>query len=165
MCANTRDHLPEGYVIATNVNIPRGGGEFYECDAVLSAPGICDILEIKCIRPEAVVGEDRILGTMGFTLDRIFSRLDHKAKVLASRRERRPFPAGAQHRSVRVHTQVVVPSDTRITFKVPDHARSKPVRNIAETLEKYRVLTGNSDLFRDSTAQSESRNGWGRLQQ
>lgn len=160
-CARTlRDQLPEGYVIATNVSVPRGAGEFYECDAVIAAPGICDILEMKCIRPEATVGEDRIVGTMDFTVDRVFSRLDHKAKVLASRRERAPFPMGAQHRSVRVHTQVVVPSDTRITFKIPDHVRSKPVRTLADTVDKYRALASSLDCFRDATTQRELRNGW-----
>ena len=60
-CARTlRDQLPDGYVIATNVYLARGGGGFYECDAIIAAPGVCDVLEMKCIRPDVSVGEDAI---------------------------------------------------------------------------------------------------------
>src|SRR5438477_7374434 len=108
-----RDNLPDGYVVATNVHLLRGGGEFYECDVVLSAPGVCDILEAKCIRPDVIVWEDLIASQTGFTIDQVFSKLDHKAKVLSSRRQKPPFPSGAHHRSFRVQSQVVVPADTR----------------------------------------------------
>lgn len=88
-----RDSLPAGYVLSANVNVPRGGaGEFYEYDLIVTAPGICDVLELKCIRPELTVGEDRIVSSTGFTIDRVLSKLDHKAKVLSSRLERPPFP-------------------------------------------------------------------------
>ena len=143
-----RDNLPDGFVIATNVHLPRGGGgEFYECDAVLSAPGVCDILEVKCIRPDAIVWEDLLSSETGFSIDRVFSKLDDKAKVLSSRRKESPFPSGAQHRSVWVRWQVVVPSNTRITFKVPMHAKSKSVLTLADTVQKYRSVAASSPIF------------------
>ena len=143
-----RDNLPDGFVIATNVHLPRGGGgEFYECDAVLPAPGVCDILEVKCIRPDAIVWEDLLSSETGFSIDRVFSKLDDKAKVLSSRRKESPFPSGAQHRSVWVRWQVVVPSNTRITFKVPMHAKSKSVLTLADTVQKYRSVAASVPPF------------------
>jgi serine/threonine protein kinase len=155
-----RDNLPDGYVVATNVNVPRGGGEFYECDVVLSAPGLCDILEAKCVRPDVIVWEDLITSQTGFSIDRVFSKLDHKAKVFSSRREKSPFPSGAQHQSVRVRSQVVVPSETRITFKIPTHAGSKPVLTLAETVQKYKSISTASPYFRDAIARQENLNAW-----
>ncbi len=156
-----RDNLPDGFVIATNVHLPRGGGgEFYECDAVLSAPGVCDILEVKCIRPDAIVWEDLLSSETGFSIDRVFSKLDDKAKVLSSRRKESPFPSGAQHRSVWVRWQVVVPSNTRITFKVPMHAKSKSVLTLADTVQKYRSVAASSPHFPDAAARHENLNGW-----
>lgn len=155
-----RDNLPDGYVIATNVNLPRGAGEFYECDVVLSSPGLCDILELKCIRPDVIVWEDSVTSQTGFSIDRLFSKLDHKAKVLSSRREARPFPSGTQHRSVRVQSQVVVPSDTRITFKASIHAKSKSVMTVADTVAKYRSIATSAPQFRDAVARQENLNAW-----
>jgi serine/threonine protein kinase len=159
-CARTlRDQLPDGYVIATNVFLARGGGGFYECDAVIAAPGVCDILEMKCIRPEVSVDEDLITSSTGFCVDRVLSTLDQKAKVLASRRERPPFPT-SRHTPVRVNTQVVVPSDTRITFRLATYNNSRPVRTLADTVEKYQRIATQSMLFRDMVARRETRNGW-----
>ena len=158
-CARVlRDSLPVGYVISTNVNVPRGVGEFYEYDAIITAPGISDVLEMKCVRPEICVGEDQIVSSTGFTVDRILSKLDHKGKVLRTRLEKSPFPSGEKHRLTRVHTQVVVPSDCRITFSLEEHKRNKPVFSLAETVEKYRRLASSSDFFRDGTARLEIRN-------
>src|SRR5689334_22557160 len=84
-CAGAlRDHLPKGYIVATNVHLQRGDAGFYECDAVIAAPGICDILEMKCLLPEITVAEDLIVTSSGFAIDRPFSTVDHKAKVLRS---------------------------------------------------------------------------------
>lgn len=160
-CAKSlRDNLPDGYVVVTNVNIPRGGGEFYECDAILAGPGVCDILEMKCIRPEVIVAEDQISSPTGFTIDRVLSKLDHKGKVVATRIARTPFPSTSNHTAVRVKTLVVVPSDARITFKVPAHLKSKPVLSLADTVEKYRSLAASSEYFRNSAARREIRNAW-----
>jgi len=86
-----RDHLPPYYFIATNVPLHRGGGAFYECDAIVLAPGVCDILEMKCIRPYVKVYEDLLMGLNDYSVDRIFSILDTKAKVLVSRGKKPPF--------------------------------------------------------------------------
>lgn len=69
-CArDLRDNLPSGFVIATNVHVPRLGGEFYEYDAVVSAPGLCDVLEMKCITPDVTVFEDLITSPQtGFSM-------------------------------------------------------------------------------------------------
>ena len=160
-CQRTlRDQLPEGYVIATNVYLARGGGGFYECDAVIAAPGLCDVLEMKCIRPEVLVGEDTITSSTGFCVDRALSTLDNKAKVLASRIAQRPFPSTGRHRSVRVNVQVVVPSDTRIDFRLPAYKTTRPVRTLADTVEKYRRGAAESTYFRDTVAWQEIRNAW-----
>ncbi len=156
-----RDKLPDGYVIATNVYIPRGGGgEFYECDTIVSAPGICDILEMKCIRSNLTVWEDLITTETGFAVDRVFSILDSKSKVLSSRRQKSPFPTASSYRSVNVHSQVVVPSDATITFKVPSYTQSKPVRTLAETITKYQRLASSSPQFRDAVARRENLSAW-----
>jgi len=160
-CARTlRDQLPDGYVIATSVHLARRGGEFYECDAVIAAPGVCDVLEMKCIRPEVSVGEDAITSPTGFCIDRVLSTLNHKAKVLASRTKQPPFPSTGLHKSVRVNSQVVVPSDTRINFRLPDHNASKPVRTLADTVEKYQRTATELGHFTDSVTSREIRNAW-----
>lgn len=160
LCARElRDNLPHGYVIATNVNIHRGGGEFYEYDVVVSAPGLCDVLELKCIRPDVIVYEDLICSETGFSVDRVFSKLDHKAKVLATRRQKAPFPSGSLHRNVRVRSQVVVPSDARLSFKIPIHD-PKPVITLAEAIAKYKAIATGLPHLRDATLTRENLNGW-----
>jgi serine/threonine protein kinase len=154
-----RDSLPDGFAIATNVHIPRGGSEFYECDVIVSAPGICDILELKCIRPDVVAGEDLISSQTGFVIDRVFSKLDDKAKVLATRRQRAPFPSNQQHRSVRIRSQVVVPSDTRITFTVPTQ-QFKPVTTLVDAISKYKAMAASSAVFSDARLRRENLNAW-----
>ena len=115
---------------------------------------------MKCIRPDVIVGEDLISSSTGFSIDRVLSTLDHKAKVLSSRRERPPFSSMGLRRSARVMTQIVVPSDARIVFKVPAHAKTRPVRTLTETVEKYRQIAAESECFRDGTARREIRNAW-----
>jgi serine/threonine protein kinase len=154
-----RDSLPDGYVLATNVHLPRGGSEFYECDVIVSAPGICDILELKCIRPDVFAGEDLISSQSGFAIDRVFSKLDHKAKVLATRRPKKPFPSGEQHRTVRIRSQVIVPSDTRISYTVPTQ-QFKPVITLAEAINKYRAIGSSNAAFRDARLRRENLNAW-----
>ena len=115
---------------------------------------------MKCIRPEISVGEDSISSSTGFTLDRVFSTVDNKSKVLASRRGQAPFPSGAAHRSVRVGSQVVIPSDTRINFKHSAHSRVRPVQTLADTLEKYQRLAREQQDFNNSVLRREIRSGW-----
>jgi serine/threonine protein kinase len=160
-CARTlRDQLPDGYLVATNVYLVRGAGGFYECDAVIAAPGVCDVLEMKCIRPDVFVDEDAITSSTGFCIDRALSTVDNKAKVLASRLTLRPFPTTGRHRSVRVKTQIVVPSDTRINFRTQSYKSSRPVRTLGETIEKYKLMAADSAYFRDAIAWQEVRNAW-----
>ena len=160
-CARTlRDQLPDGYVVATNVHLARGCGEFYECDAIIAAPGVCDVLEVKCIRPEIAVGEDIITSSTGFYLDRVLSTVDHKAKVLASRRQRAPFPLSGRRGELRVGSQIVVPSSTRIIYKVASHKTTRPVRTLSDTVDRYRQMAAESSLFGDGSARRETRNAW-----
>ncbi len=153
-----RDQLPTGYIIATNVYLARNWGGFYECDAVIAAPGICDILEMKCARPEVLVTEDAMVTSTGFSFDRIFSTLDSKAKVLVSRLARNPFPT--RNRSVRVNSQVVVPSDTRINFKHAAHANTKIVRTVADTVLKYKDIAAATKGFAEVVAAREIHAAW-----
>src|SRR5437867_4226785 len=68
--------LPEPLTIVRNVSLPRGGGAYYEYDAIVIASKGWEILEFKCIRPFADVYEDHIAGTAGYVAERVFSRLD-----------------------------------------------------------------------------------------
>lgn len=160
-CARTlRDQLPNGYIIATNVYLARRVDGFYECDAVIAAPGVCDVLEMKCIRPDVSVWEDAIVSSTGYFVDRVLSTVNNKAKVLSSRIAKSPFPSSGHHKSVRVNSQVVVPSDTRINFKCPAHNSSRPVRTLADTVAKYQQMAAESKEFCDAVAGREIRNAW-----
>jgi serine/threonine protein kinase len=158
--AALRDQLPDGYLVVTNVYLPRGDAGFYECDAIVAAPGICDVLEMKCVRPEITVGEDIITSSTGYTIDRPLSIVDHKAKVLASRRQRSPFLTTGHHSNVRVGSQVVVPSDTRISFKTKYSGSSPPVRTLADTTTKYQDLAKATFIFTNPTVRRETRSAW-----
>lgn len=158
--AALRDELPEGYIIATNVHLARRDGGFYECDAVIAAPGICDILEMKCVRPEITVGEDIIVSSTGFCIDRPLSTVDTKAKVLASRRQQYPFPSARHHTDVRVGSQIVVPSSTRISFKHAPDAATRAVRGLGDTVKKYNDLAREISFFGNGVARKETRNAW-----
>jgi hypothetical protein len=160
-CASAlRDQLPAGFIIATNVFLQRGSTGFYECDAIVAAPGICDILEMKCVRAEITVGEDIITSPTGFTIDRPLSTLDHKAKVLASRRKRLPFPTSESHLNIRVESQVVVPSNTRIHFKNKQLSAIQPVRTLSDTILKYRDLSKKIPNFANVAVRRETREAW-----
>ena len=158
--AALRDQLPDGYLVMTNVYLPRGDAGFYECDAIVAAPGVCDVLEMKCVRPEITVGEDVITTSTGHRIDRPLSIVDHKAKVLASRRQRSPFLTTGHHINVRVGSQVVVPSDTRISFKTKYSGSSRPVRTLAETINKYQDLAKATPIFGNPTVRLETRGAW-----
>ena len=159
-CASAlRDQLPEGYIVATNVYLQRGDTGFYECDAIVAGPGICDILEMKCLRGEIAVGEDIITST-GLTIERPLSILDSKAKILAVRRLRSPFLSTGHHRDVRVRSQVVLPSDARISFKVKPEPATQPVRTLADTIAKYQELARATTIFTNSAARREIRAAW-----
>lgn len=135
-----RDELPEGLIVATNVTLDRGGGSFLECDAVVSAPGEWVVLEMKALRPRVEVFEDVLRAASGFSIDRVFSTLDLKAKVLGSRRKRQPFPGNSAHLAGRVTTLVVVPDDTSIVFRHSGHGSSKPVRTVSDTVTHLKSL-------------------------
>lgn len=160
-CAGAlRDHLPQGYIVATNVHLQRGDAGFYECDAVIAAPGICDILEMKCLFPEITVSEDLIVTSNGFAIDRPFSTVDHKAKVLRSRRQRPPFSSAPHHRNLTVGSQVVVPSATQICYRDPSHATTAVVKTLADTIKKYVDLAKTTSIFGNHTFQMETRSNW-----
>lgn len=136
--ASLRDQLPEGFIVATNVYLSRGGVGFYECDAIVIAPGICDILEMKCLRGDITVGEDLIETSIGFTVERPLSILDSKAKVLSNRRLRSPFVSSGHHRNVRVGSQVVVPSNSRVSFKIRPTPTNSPFVRLWKRLRNIR---------------------------
>ena len=155
-----RDQLPDGYLIATNVSLARGAGAFYECDVVIVAPGVCDILEFKCVRPIVDVHEDLITSSFDYSSDRIFSILDTKAKVLKTRLRRSPFPQAALHLQTYVNTMVVVPNETIINIRHEPYRSTKPLLKVDDVVQHYQKLAVGNSEFRNSTAFRELRNGW-----
>jgi serine/threonine protein kinase len=121
--------LPEPFTVVRNVSLPRGGGAYYEYDAIVIGPKGWEILEFKCIRPFADVYEDHISGTAGFVAERVFSRLDNKAKVLATRKAEPRFETQDWQRQ-RITTAVVLPSQTTVTFREKGAAARPVVRSI-----------------------------------
>ena len=155
-----RDELPDGVVVATNVTLERGGGSFLECDAVVSAPGEWVVLEMKAMRPRVEVFEDVLRGAGGFAVDRVFSTLDLKAKVLRSRRERQPFPSNSAHRAGRVTSLIVVPDETTIAFRHATYGSSKPVRTLKDAVAHLALLAPNVSSPATKVLVTELTRGW-----
>jgi hypothetical protein len=101
-----------------------------------------------------------ITSSTGFCIDRVFSTLDNKSKVLAVRRKQSPFPSATRQTAIKVNSQVVLPSDTRINFRLAAHNTARPVRTLADTVEKYRQRATESSSFNDSVSRREIRNAW-----
>jgi len=155
-----RDGLPDGYVLATNVSLERGGGSFLECDVVVTAPGIWFIAEMKAFRAKVDVFEDLLRGAGQFVLDRVFSTLDLKAKVLRSRRERHPFPSSQIHTSARIKTLVIVPDDCRIRFHHSPHAEGRVVVTVEDAIRRLNEVALETPTFGTLAARRELQRGW-----
>jgi hypothetical protein len=154
-----RAELPDGYLIATNVTLDRGGGSFLECDAVVAGPGIWVICEMKSMR-RVEVFEDLLRGAAQFAVDRVFSTLDLKAKVLGGRRQRAPFPSGSAHMEGRVRTLVVVPDYAEIVFQHRAHRENHTVMTLGDAIVRFATFATESGSFANMTAQRELRRGW-----
>lgn len=157
-CRRLRDELPDGVIIAANIESARGGGSFYEIDAVVSTPGLCDVLEFKCLRPKVEVHEDLLLTTLGYPVERVFTLVNKKARVLASQLRRKPF----SHAIVPfVSGIVVVPDDTEIAIVHEEYRSEPPIVRISEIIRKYRDrLSRDASALGDSHARVRNRNGW-----
>lgn len=136
LCAS----LPDNFIIVANLGIPRGDGTFYEIDALVIAPGICKILEMKSIAVEATIYKDRIVGIRDFSFDRVFSKLDYKAKLLRSRLMDRPFPYGSRIQAIWIDSIVVVPDATKLIFKHQPYRDNGNVKTLAEVLKFFRNM-------------------------
>jgi serine/threonine protein kinase len=136
-----RESLPDYFLVIGNLSVPRGDGSFYEIDVLVVAPTVCNILELKCFRDEATVYEDRIVGFAGYSLDRVFSILDSKSKVLSGRLRKRPFPYESDGGNLPwINSFVVVPDEVHINFKYEDYKKSRNVKTLAETIRYYKNL-------------------------
>ena len=155
-----RDDLPDGFVLATNVMLERGGGSFLECDAVAAGPGAWIVCEMKCIRPRVDVFEDLLRGAGQFAVDRVFSTLDLKAKVLRARREKSPFPSSEIHTGNRVKTLVIVPNEAQIKFHHSPHADNQSVVTLDAAVQRLRTVANESPHFANTTARRELSKGW-----
>ena len=134
-----RHRLSEETILVSNLSVPRGDGSFYEIDVIVMGPTFCDILELKCLRAEATVFEDRIVGAAGFSLDRVFSTLDNKAKVLSNRLKRQPFAYTKQECNLPwINNIVVVPNNVRIAFKYEPYKRKKNVKSLEDVARYYK---------------------------
>lgn len=155
-----RDELPEGFVLATNVSLERGGGSFLECDIVVTAPGIWIICEMKALRAKVDVFEDLLRGAGQFVVDRVFSTLDLKAKVLRSRREKYRFPSSQIHTGSRIRTLVVVPDECHIRFHHPPHAESRVVLSLRDAIRRLSDVARETPTFETVAARRELQRGW-----
>ena len=157
-CRRLRDELPEGLVVAANIELPRGGGSFYEMDAVVSAPGLCDVLECKALRPHVDVHEDLISTPFGYTEERVFSLVNRKAKVLSERLRRKPFAFAS---IPWVKSLVVVPDDAEIVIHHEPYRVERPIKTISEAIGEYRErCRQDKSVLGDAHGRVRNRNGW-----
>lgn len=128
-----RDSLPGHFIIAGNPSFHTSRSYFYEYDAVVSAPGFCEVIEFKAFRPQVTVLEDVLKGIGEFSVDQVFSRLEMKGKILSTRLSDQPFSFPTR---ARVGTRVVVPTESRIVFQHDVHRANQKVLNLAD-LKSY----------------------------
>lgn len=157
-CRRMRDELPDGVIVAANIELARDRGSFYELDAVVSAPGFCDVVEFKCVRLHVDVYEDLISTASGFTAERIFSLVNKKAKILAERLRRSPFSTVTVPW---VRPLVVVPDDAEVTIHHDEYRSEPPIRTISDVIRHYlERVSREKTILGDSHARVRNRNGW-----
>jgi hypothetical protein len=164
LCFSTlRDNLPSCFFLATNVTIPRGKGAFYECDAIIIAPGVCDILEMKCVKPYAEVYEDFLKGINEFSIDRVFSLLDSKGKILKSRRDEPPFPkSNSEAHTPWIRTFIIVPDDCEVKIRYKPYTSNAPIKQLKDIVKYYAELANTNKSMHNRTTYSELFNAWHR---
>jgi protein kinase-like protein len=155
-----RDGLPDGYILATNVSLERGGGSFLECDMVASAPGVWVVCEMKALRAKVDVFEDLLRGAGQFTVDRVFSTLDLKAKVLRARRDKPPFPSSSIHTGTRIRTLVIVPDECDIRFHHKPHGEGRVVVTVVDALKRFQDVADEALTFGNLAARRELQRAW-----
>lgn len=151
-------NLPEPFTVVRNVSLPRGVGAYYEYDAIVLWPLGWEILEFKCIRPLADVYEDHISGTAGFVAERVFSRLDNKAKVLASRKIDPRLETRDWQRQ-RITSAVVLPNQTTVTFREKGSGVRFVVRALDESIQ-YFLAQGQGLSSQDRADLAKWRAAW-----
>lgn len=122
-----RDTLPDHFVVLGNPSFATLNSNFYECDVVVVAPNFCDILEFKSFRGQVTILEDALRGAREFVVDRPFSILESKAKVIRSRLEESPFFV----KKPQVGTRIIVPDGTRIVFGHDRHRTNEKVMSLS----------------------------------
>lgn len=149
--------LSEHYTIVRSVSISRGGGAFAEYDIIVVGPSSWEILEVKCITPFAEVYEDHIASSGGFVAERVFSRLDMKAKILSGRRLSPPF--SVSNRQSWITTAVVLPDTATITVHEKREESRSVVRSLRDTISHFREKAGAPSAS-DRTAMITARASW-----
>jgi hypothetical protein len=152
--------LPEPFTVVRNVSLPRGGGAYYEYDAILLWPNGWDILEFKCIRPFADVYEDHIGGMAGFVAERVFSRLDNKAKVLAGRKVEPRLESSYDRRAQRITCAVILPNQTTVNFREKGDQKLRPVVKTLDDAVRYFMPHGQGLSAEDRTHLTRWRAAW-----
>lgn len=131
-----RDSLSPCFTLIANVSFDRGRG-YYECDCVVVAPGVCDLLEMKAVHGSATVHEDSITARDGFTWDNVFSTADSKAKRINGRLRKAPF-GYLQGEVPWVRARIILPDRASIRFSYQEHRDSGAVLTETEILALYR---------------------------
>lgn len=144
-----RDALPSAFVLCGNVSFPTYSSYFYEYDLIVMGPAVCEILEFKACRAQITVYEDRLEGMRGFSVDRVFSTLENKSRVLASRLTTPPFSLSARPFVI---TRIVVPDGTRIKYKHNAHRANSKVISLREAARHFKdlALSGDKSLAKQS---------------
>ena len=92
------------------------------------------------------VFEDLLRGAAQFAVDRVFSTLDLKAKVLGGRRQRPPFPSGSAHMEGRVEDFGRSCSPT-IVFHHRSHAENQTVMTLDHAITRFAAFAAESSYF------------------
>ena len=172
-----REELPQDFLVIGNASFPTLGSFFYEYDIILATVDLCDVLEVKLFSQKIEVQENYIRAIDGFTIDRVFSILEDKTKVLSSRIQKPPFArsggarissgasaSSAQRRAshgtndIRTNFVVVVPDGCEIKFEHAPHRSNRKVMTLNEAVKHYKGL-GKAVDSRDPNLVA-MRNGW-----
>jgi serine/threonine protein kinase len=131
-----RDTLSPCFTLIANVSFDRGQG-YYECDCLVVAPGVCDLLEMKAVHSAATVYEDSIVALDGYSWGSVFSTADSKAKRIRGRLGKVPFRfQGDEFPWVRA--RIVLPDRADVRFAYQEHRNSGVVLKVSEVVDHYK---------------------------
>jgi len=127
--------LSHNFLLVANPSFPTKSSYFYDYDIIVISPFLCEIVEIKYIRPFVNVYEDWLESIHSFRIPRIFSILDNKARVLNSKLRESPFN---WKKIPRITSRVLIgPDETDIHFLFQKHKQNKKVIKLYEVLKYY----------------------------